>query len=159
MAVSAEPVACLFADNGCEQGAILGAYYNGTENAPSQPAHIDYHRYEDGTELWYDRESHKLVAKVNGDCELECEKSLKARCKEEAEIHSEARLTLKAPVINILGVLNMANYEGEPTTGTLKGNFKKPSKAKNILRRFLIALAIDSHFPCKLTYDLPRLFI
>ena len=63
------------------------------------------------------------MAKVNGDCELECEKSLKARCKEEAEIHSEARLTLKAPVINILGVLNMANYEGEPTPGTLKGTF------------------------------------
>lgn len=118
-----EPVACLFAGNGSEQGVILGAYYNGSENDPGQPAHMDYHRYEDGTELWYDRDSHKLVAKVKGDCELECEKTIKAKCKLAAEIHSETQLTLKAPMINIMGVLNMANYEGEPTTGTLKGNF------------------------------------
>lgn len=119
-----EPVACLFAGNGCEQGIVLGAYYNGEENDPGKPQSIDYHKYEDGTELWYDREGHKLVAKVKGDCEIECEKTLKAKCQEEAELHSEKEITIKAPEIKLMGVISMENYEGGFTTGSLVGDFR-----------------------------------
>lgn len=134
-----EPVACLFSGQGCEQGVVLGAYYNGQENDPGQAPHMDYKKYSDGTELWYDREEHKLVAKVMGDIEAEVEKTAKlkakeeievegektirAKCREEAEIHSEKEITLKAPQIRIMGVLTMENCEGGPTRATLKGFF------------------------------------
>lgn len=118
-----EPVAVLFSGQGCEQGIVLGAYYNGQEEDPGKPQEMDYKRYEDGTEIWYDRTNHKLVAKVKGDCEIEAEKTLKATCKEEAEIHSLKELKLRAPQIKIQGVLTMENYEGGPTEGQLKGNF------------------------------------
>lgn len=119
-----EPVACLFAGNGCEQGVVLGAYYNGNEQDPQKPQSIDYHKYEDGTELWYDREEHKLVAKVQGDCEIECEKTIKASCKEEAEIKSEKKITLEAPQIVLKGSLTMESYSGAGGEGILeiKGN-------------------------------------
>ena len=118
-----EPYVCLFSGQGCEQGVGLGAYFNGREQDPGQPPHMDYKKYDDGTELWYDRENHKLVAKVKGDCEVEAEKTIKASCKQEAEIHSEKELTLKAPKIILMGVLDMANYDGSFTTGTLRGDF------------------------------------
>ena len=119
-----EPYVCLFSGQGCEQGIGIGAYYNGKEQDPGQPSHMDYRRYEDGTELWYDRESHKLVARVKGDCEIDAEKTIRATCKEEAEIHSEKELTLKAPKIRIMGVVDWENYEGGFTEGKLHGNFR-----------------------------------
>lgn len=118
-----EPVACLFSGQGCEQGVCLGAYYNEREADPEQPAHMDYKKYEDGTEIWYDRESHRLVAKVQGDCEVEAEKTIKATCREEAEIHSEKEIKIRAPKIKLMGVLDMENYEGGVTQGTLRGDF------------------------------------
>lgn len=118
-----EPVACLFSGQGREQGVVLGAYYNEREEDPEQPPHMDYHKYEDGTEIWYDRKEHRLVAKVKGDCELEAEKTIRAKCKLEAEINSEKELTLKAPKIRLMGVLECANYDGGATEGTLRGNF------------------------------------
>ena len=59
-----EPVACLFSGQGLEQGVILGAHYTAKTPSPNQEAQVDYVRYEDGTELWYDRKGHKLTAKV-----------------------------------------------------------------------------------------------
>lgn len=125
-----EPVVCLFSGQGCEQGVCLGAYYNGQENDPGQPSTMDYHRYEDGTELFYDRQNHKLVAKVMGDCEIDCEKTMVAHAKEE--------ITLKAPQIKIQGFLSMENYDGSATTGVLKGHFhvvEGDIKAENVSLR------------------------
>ncbi len=134
-----EPVAVLFSGQGCEQGVLLGAYYNGQEGDPGQPAHMDYKRYSDGTELWYDREAHKLIAKVKGDITAEGEKTAKLKAKEEIEavgektitakaqedihVESQTKITLKAPAIEILGVITMMNFDGSATEGTLKGNF------------------------------------
>lgn len=131
-----EPVACLFSGQGCEQGVMLGAYYNGQEGDPGQPSHMDYKRYSDGTELWYDREAHKLIAKVKGDIEAEVEKTAKlktkeeievegektimAKCKEEAEIHSEKEITLKAPQIKIMGLLTQEGMLTPRLTFSLK---------------------------------------
>lgn len=125
-----EFVACVFSGQGCEQGVMLGACYNGQEGDPGQPSHMDYHRYADGTEIYYDREAHKLVAKVAGDCEIECE--------QKAAVHAKEEIILKAPQIKIQGVLSMENYEGGPTQGTLKGNFhvvEGDIKAENISLR------------------------
>lgn len=118
-----EPVACLFSGQGCEQGLVLGAYYNGQETDPGQPPHIDYKKYSDGTEIWYDRENHKLMAKVQGEAAIECEKSITAKAKEDILAESETRITLRAPIIDLLGTLNMANVDGSATTGTLKGDY------------------------------------
>lgn len=119
-----EPVACLFAGNGCEQGVVLGAYYNGENSDPGQAQSIDYHCYEDGTELWYDRDGHRLVAKVRGDVEVEAEKSISAKAKEEISLESETRIKLKAPDIEIAGFLHMTDVNGNPGMGTLSGDFE-----------------------------------
>ncbi|MBD5642196.1 MAG: phage baseplate assembly protein V [Desulfovibrio sp.] len=118
-----EPVACLFSGQGCEQGVVLGAYYNGREEDPGQESYMDYRQYEDGTQLWYDRQNHRLVARVKGDCEIEAEKTIRASCREEAEIHSEKELVLKAPQIKLQGVISMENYDGGFTSGELRDNF------------------------------------
>lgn len=118
-----EPVACLFAGNGCEQGVILGAYYNGENSDPGKAQSIDYHRYEDGTELWYDRDGHKLVAKVRGDAEIEAEKTISAKAKEDVNVESETKIRLKAPDIEIAGYLHMTDVNGNPGKGTLSGDF------------------------------------
>ena len=118
-----EPVACLFSGQGREQGLVLGAYYNGQENAPEQPAHIDYRKYSDGTEIFYDREKHRLYARVMGDAVIETEKSISAKAKQEILAESSTKITLRAPDIYILGHLHAANVDGGATTGNLIGNY------------------------------------
>ncbi len=117
-----EPVACLFAGNGCEQGLVLGAYYNGENSDPGQAQSIDYHRYEDGTELWYDRDGHKLVAKVKGDVIVTAEKTISASAREDVNVESETKIKLKAPDIEIAGFLHMTDVNGNPGKGTLSGD-------------------------------------
>jgi len=118
-----EPVACLFSGNGHEEGIVLGAYYNGTEQAPSQAPAIDYHRYADGTELWYDRENHKLVAKVQGDAELETKGNVSARVQGFIVAESTVSIELKAPQIRLAGLLSVTDKDGKPGEGTLHGNY------------------------------------
>lgn len=118
-----EPVACLFAGNGCEQGVLLGAYYNGENAAPGQPASMDYKKYSDGTQIWYDRDNHKLIARVMGDAEIECEKTISAKAKQDVNVESETRIKLKAPEIEIAGFLHMTDVNGNPGKGTLSGDF------------------------------------
>ena len=135
-----EPVACLFSGQGCEQGVVLGAYYNGQETDPGVPASHDYHRYADGTEIWYDREAHKLIARVQGDCELTCEGYAKITAKGEIsaesteasvniraakEIQAEAKnkIVLRAPLIELAGFLKMTDMNGNPGQGELSGDF------------------------------------
>jgi phage baseplate assembly protein V len=62
-----EHVACLFAGQGYEQGVVLGAVYSAKDPSPGKPPHVWYRRFEDGTELEYDREEHRLRISVNGD--------------------------------------------------------------------------------------------
>lgn len=118
-----EPVACLFSGQGCEQGVMLGAYYNEREQDPKQNSHMDYKKYEDGTEIWYDRKAHKLVARVRGDAEIECEKKITARAKEEILAESERKIRLKAPEIELAGFLTMTDVNGNPGRGILRGDF------------------------------------
>lgn len=118
-----EPVVCLFSGQGCEQGVCLGAYYNGQEGDPDQGAHMAYHKYEDGTEIWYDRVKHMLVAKVKGDAAIDCEKTITARARQEVLAESETRIKLKAPEIELAGFLTMTDVDGKPGRGILHGDF------------------------------------
>ena len=56
---------------GEEQGAYLGAPYSQAVPGTGQEQQVAYSKYEDGTELWYDRQAHKLTAKVKGDVSIE----------------------------------------------------------------------------------------
>ncbi len=91
-----EPVAMLFRGQGFEEGVILGACYSPETPDPEQDAHFDYVKYEDGTELWYDRKKHKLIGKVKGDIELEVDKNIKAKVGENVEL--EVKGDVKAVV-------------------------------------------------------------
>lgn len=119
-----EPVACLFSGQGCEEGVVLGAYYNGREQDPGQPPAQDYTRYVDGTEIWYDRTAHKLVAKVQGDVELETEGTITATAKGAVTVTSAEGITLKAPAITLAGLLTVTDEDGSSGRGTLFGTYE-----------------------------------
>lgn len=125
-----EPVACLFRGQGFEEGLVLGACYSPQTPDPEQEAHMDYHKYEDGTELWYDRKEHKLIAKVKGDIEAETEKNIKATVGENMEatvqgtvnIQSSVNITLKAPTISLMGYLKITDQDGDVGCSEILGD-------------------------------------
>lgn len=110
-----EPVACLFSGQGLEQGVILGAHYTANTPSPGQEAPLDYVRYEDGTELWYDRVQHKLIANVRGSVSLKAEKDI--------SVESLTRISLKAPSIELAGNLIQTGYSGGAASSELQGSF------------------------------------
>lgn len=110
-----EPVAVLFSGQGLEAGVVLGAVYSPAVPDPAQDAHIDYRRYEDGTELWYDRIQHKLIANVRGSVSLKAEKDI--------SVESLTRISLKAPSIELAGNLIQTGYSGGAATSELQGSF------------------------------------
>lgn len=125
-----EPVAVLFGGQGLEAGVVLGAVYSPAVPAPDQEEHMDYRRYEDGTELWYDRVRHKLIAKVHGDIDAEttgsvdlrAAKKLTASVQGEATVTSEASLSFKAPRISLAGKLSCTGYDGGPGEAEILGS-------------------------------------
>lgn len=119
-----EPVAALFSGQGMEQGVVLGACYSSQTPPPAQPAAHDYMRYEDGTEIWYDRTAHKLIARVKGDAEIETEGQITAKAKKEICAESEVNITLKAPTITLAGLLRVTDKDGSPGSGELLGHYK-----------------------------------
>lgn len=118
-----EPVACLFSGQGLEQGVVLGAHYSGKCPSPRREAQQDYVRYEDGTEIWYDRTAHKLVAKVQGDAEMEIEGHVSIKARQDVLVESKSRISLKAPVIALAGNLTQEGYDGGAATSVLRGSF------------------------------------
>lgn len=118
-----EPVACLFAGQGMEAGVVLGACYSTQTPAPGQTATHDYMFYEDGTEIWYDRAAHKLIAKVKGDADIETDGRITAKAKKEIRAESEVDITLKAPTITLAGVLRVTDKDGKPGSGELLGDY------------------------------------
>ena len=117
-----EPVACLFSGQGLEQGVILGAHYTAKTPSPNQEAQVDYVRYEDGTELWYDRKGHKLTAKVMGDADIETEGGITATAKKAIVTESKTGITLRAPHIRLEGNLSQQGYAGGAASSILCGN-------------------------------------
>lgn len=119
-----EPVAVLFSGQGFEQGVVLGAAYSQKTPAPGQTATHDYTRYEDGTELWYDRAAHKLIAKVQGDVELETKGSVSVKAQGSISLESPEGITLKAPSIGLKGNLIQTDTDGGPASSNLCGTFR-----------------------------------
>lgn len=119
-----EPVACLFAGQGMEAGVVLGAHYSTQTPAPDQTATHDYTVYEDGTEVWYDRKGHKLIAKVKGDAEVETEGQITARAKKSIRLQSSQCLVLRAPDIRLEGNLSHQGYSGGKADSILNGSCK-----------------------------------
>ncbi len=141
-----ETVAVLFRGQGFEEGVILGACYSPETPDPAQDPHMDYRRYEDGTELWYDRKAHKLVGKIKGDVELEVDKNIKAVVEQNVELEvkgniaanvlgkveivamgqislkSLTNVTLAAPTVTIAGYLLWSAFGGGIGKGVLHGH-------------------------------------
>lgn len=69
-----EPVVCLFSGQGCEDGVVLGAYYNDREDDPKQPDHYQFSKREDGTFQYYDKKEHmfKFHMEGGGTIRIEC---------------------------------------------------------------------------------------
>ena len=88
-----EHVAVLFAGQGFEQGVILGAIY-GKAPSPGRPAHVWYRKFEDGTQLEYDRAEHVLRADVKGRAEINTELDIKADAG--TSIDATAGISIKA---------------------------------------------------------------
>ena len=76
-----EHVACVFAGQGFEQGVILGAVYSDKDPCPcpGKDPHVQYRKFEDGTELEYDRKTHRLTGTVKGWVDLTVERDVTLR--------------------------------------------------------------------------------
>lgn len=109
-----ETALVLESGQGEEQGAYLGAPYSQTVPGPGQEKQVDYHKYEDGTELWYDRDAHSLIAKVQGQVTVEANGPV--------DISSTSNIKLKAPFIEIAGNLVCTDEEGGAGNAVFKGN-------------------------------------
>ncbi len=108
-----EPVACLFSGQGLESGVVLGAHYSTQTPAPGQQASTDYVVYEDGTEIWYDRKAHKLIARVRGEVSI--------RSLGELVAESASSITLKAPHIRLEGEVSVLKGSLSVPDGDVSG--------------------------------------
>jgi phage baseplate assembly protein V len=90
-----QQVACLLSGQGYEQGVVLGGVYSAKVPSPGRPPHVWYRKFEDGTEIEYDRVKHELVAKVKGSVLVQADKEITAR--------SAISITLEAPDIFLNG--------------------------------------------------------
>ena len=98
---------------GEEQGAYLGAPYSQAVPGPGQEQQSAYSKYEDGTELWYDRKAHALTAKVNGDVSVEAKGTV--------SVSSERGIRLRAPFIELAGAVIMTDEEGNSGSALVSG--------------------------------------
>lgn len=105
-----EHVACLFAGQGFEQGIVLGAVYSSQDGSPGKPPHVWYRKFEDETELEYDRETHRLTGTVKGwvdmkverDVTLMVEQKVILDAKDDVLIKSGKTITLEGAVSIVL---------------------------------------------------------
>lgn len=125
-----ESVACLFAGQGLEAGVVLGACYSQKTPPPQQEAHIDFIRYEDGSELFYDRKKHQLAATINGSAHITTTGTINAKTKTEALVSAShitltasESITLTANTINLRGNLTQHAVDGGAAISTLCGTF------------------------------------
>ena len=99
-----EHVACLFTGQGFEQGLILGAVFSEPDPSPGRPPHVDYRIYEDGTEIEYDREEHKLTANVKGSADVQADKDVNLRSKTVLTLQGDNQINLATPTLMIGGL-------------------------------------------------------
>lgn len=136
-----EHVACVFEGQGYEEGMILGAVYSEADPCPAHDPQVEYHKFEDGTEIEYDRKKHTLAAIVKGTADISATGNISATTEGNADISAKgainisaqgeikissgSSITLGAPVVNINGTLNWGGQGGGAGTGTLRGNLRQ----------------------------------
>lgn len=122
-------VAVLFAGQGFEAGVVLGGCYSGENPAPGRDSDHFYRRFEDGTELTYDRRAHKLTATVRGDAEMEvtgrvtlaAEGAVSVRAQGALALESAAGISLTAPGIQLAGAVSSSAQGGGSGTFAITG--------------------------------------
>lgn len=108
-----EPVAilCTGKSDGQTDGIVLGAVYSPTAKDPGQPAHMEYARFTDGTEVSYDREGHKLYLSVQGEIEVLTTKNISVKTKADIDVQAEGKVSLEAQ--GDVSVKTHANLQAE----------------------------------------------
>ena len=91
-----EQVVCLFAGQGFEQGVVLGAVYSDKAPCPAHEPQVQYRKYEDGTELEYDRKSHRLTGTVKGWVDLTVEKDVTVKVLQKVTIDAADDVLIKS---------------------------------------------------------------
>lgn len=99
-----EQVLCLFLAGGLEQGFVIRALYSKADPAPGKPPHVRYVRFEDGTELEYDREAHLLRADVKGAVEVTAEEGVSATTPKLLTLEGGQGIVMRAPSLIMQGV-------------------------------------------------------
>jgi len=72
---------------------------------PKRPPHVCYYKFEDGTELEYDREAHVLRADVQGRVKITATLDITAEAGSEITARAGTRITFTAPEIYFNGNL------------------------------------------------------
>ena len=91
-----EHVGCLFSGQGLEEGMVMAAVYSTAHPSPGKPAHVWYRKFADGTELEYDRETHKLTGTIKGDVDLTVEKDILVKCDQKVTLDAKDDVLLKS---------------------------------------------------------------
>jgi phage baseplate assembly protein V len=117
-----EHVACLFAGQGFEQGVVLGAVYSEKDPCPGHEPQVAYHRFEDGTELQYDRKAHKLTGTIKGDVDVTIEGELTVKVNGAIVLESATSILAKAPRIALAGKLTVTDVSGGAGYSEIHGN-------------------------------------
>lgn len=89
-----EHVFCVLNGNGIEEGIILASIYDDKNKPENKNREQRYIKFSDGTEIYYDRENHELLAKNNSGSYIRMKDG-------EIEIHGENHVNITAPRIDL----------------------------------------------------------
>lgn len=119
-----EHVVCSFLGNGLEQGFVLGAIYSEADTAVNSNPNKRGSTFEDGTEIYYDREQNKLSITIAGEglIEVNC-KSATVTASDSVMVDTpQATFTGKVTVQGLFTYQGGMNGSGG-SGATLSGNF------------------------------------
>ncbi len=111
-----EQVLCLFLPTGLEQGFVVRAVYSSADPAPGKPSHVRYVRFEDGTELEYDRRAHQLRADVKGEVDIKAEGDMRLATDQTLTMEAAAGIVMRTPSLAMQGL-------GGACAATLEASF------------------------------------
>lgn len=89
-----EHVFCIMMGSGVEEGIILAAIYDDKNKPSNKNREQRYTKFQDGTEIFYDRKENKLLAKNQAGSFIRMQDG-------EIEIHGENHVSITAPRIDL----------------------------------------------------------
>ena len=72
-----EHVFCIMLGNGIEAGAVIGAVYDDTNKPPESDKDTRKVKFDDGTEILYDRKNHELKINCVGNITIHADGNMK----------------------------------------------------------------------------------